>query len=75
MGFCHDDRSGFSGPWTEAPTTFSNLYFNYLLDKKWVLKNWEGPEQFVDAETQTLMMLPTDMARNIKPVPPPAFGF
>jgi len=33
-----------------------------LTDKKWVLKNWEGPEQFVDADTQTLMMLPTDMA-------------
>jgi len=67
MGFCHDDRSGFSGPWTESPTTFSNLYFNYLLDKKWVLKNWEGPEQFVDAETQTLMMLPTDMALTSDP--------
>ena len=67
MGFCHDDRSGFSGPWTESPTTFSNLYFSYLLNKKWVLKNWEGPEQFVDAETQTLMMLPTDMALTSDP--------
>lgn len=26
-GRCHPDRSGFVGPWTNAPTTFSNLYF------------------------------------------------
>uniref|UniRef100_A0A0A9W785 Cytochrome c peroxidase, mitochondrial n=1 Tax=Lygus hesperus TaxID=30085 RepID=A0A0A9W785_LYGHE len=24
MGKCHKDRSGFDGPWTRAPTTFSN---------------------------------------------------
>lgn len=27
LGRCHTDRSGFLGPWTNAPTTFSNLYF------------------------------------------------
>lgn len=27
LGRCHTDRSGFDGPWTNAPTTFSNLYF------------------------------------------------
>ena len=26
------------------------------------LKKWDGPAQFVDSETQTMMMLPTDMA-------------
>ena len=35
MGRCHSDRSGFSGPWTNAPTTFSNLYFTEMLEKKW----------------------------------------
>ncbi len=24
---CHGDRSGYVGPWTNAPTTWSNLYF------------------------------------------------
>ncbi|MCJ1368738.1 L-ascorbate peroxidase 3 [Acarospora aff. strigata] len=30
------DRSGFENPWTNAPTTFSNLYYQELLEKnKW----------------------------------------
>jgi cytochrome c peroxidase len=62
LGFCHDDRSGFSGPWTDTPTEFNNKYFTFLLNKKWVLKKWDGPAQYVDAETETMMMLPTDMA-------------
>ncbi|PNH00853.1 putative heme-binding peroxidase, partial [Tetrabaena socialis] len=35
LGRCHTDRSGFLGPWTNAPTTFSNLYFQELLNNKW----------------------------------------
>lgn len=62
MGFCHDDRSGFVGPWTDEPYSFTNLYFKYMKDKKWQLKKWDGPAQFEDVESQTLMMLPTDMA-------------
>lgn len=31
LGRCHEDRSGFTGPWTRAPTTFSNEYFRLLL--------------------------------------------
>lgn len=31
LGRCHADRSGFDGPWTRAPTTFSSLYFNELV--------------------------------------------
>jgi len=34
LGRCHTDRSGFSGPWTRAPTTFSNLFFQELLENK-----------------------------------------
>jgi len=62
LGFCHDDRSGFVGPWTDEPYTFTNKYFTYMKDKKWQLKSWDGPAQFEDVDSQTLMMLPTDMA-------------
>lgn len=62
LGRCHTDRSGFSGPWTFAPTTFSNEYFRLLVEEKWVPKKWDGPAQLVDAKTGSLMMLPADMA-------------
>eukprot|EP00891_Asterochloris_glomerata_P008407 jgi/Astpho2/8407/Aster-01462 len=61
LGRCHTDRSGFSGPWTNAPTTFSNLYFTEMLEKKWRKKKWNGPLQYED-ESGQLMMLPTDLA-------------
>lgn len=61
LGRCHTDRSGYSGPWTNAPTTFSNLYFQELLNNKWRKKKWDGPLQYEDKSGQ-LMMLPTDMA-------------
>ena len=35
LGRCHRDRSGFEGPWTNSPITFSNEYFKLLLDEKW----------------------------------------
>jgi len=62
LGRCHTDRSGFDGPWTNAPTTFSNEYFRVLLEEKWVPRNWKGPRQFEDAKTKKLMMLPADIA-------------
>ena len=65
------DRSGFTGPWTFSPTSFTNSYFTLLLSEQWVPKKtdvvdgkavaWKGPAQFTDAKTKTLMMLPTDM--------------
>jgi cytochrome c peroxidase len=61
LGRCHIDRSGFDGPWTNAPTTFSNLYFTELTENKWRKRDWAGPLQYEDP-TKTLMMLPTDMA-------------
>lgn len=61
LGRCHTDRSGFEGPWTRSPITFSNLYFQELVNNKWTEKNWSGPRQFEDP-TGDLMMLPTDMA-------------
>ena len=62
LGRCHTDRSGFQGPWTYSPTTFSNAYFKELLGQKWVSKVWNGPKQFVDKATGSLMMLPSDLA-------------
>mmetsp|Transcript_14897 Transcript_14897/g.24251 ORF Transcript_14897/g.24251 Transcript_14897/m.24251 type:complete len:349 (-) Transcript_14897:1510-2556(-) len=66
LGRCHETSSGFWGPWTRAPTTFSNEYFKLLLDEKWTVKKkhngkkWTGPEQYED-KTGELMMLPTDI--------------
>lgn len=67
LGRCHEDRSGYWGPWTYAPTTFSNEYFRLLLEERWSKKKthkgkeWNGPEQYETANGE-LMMLPTDMA-------------
>ncbi|KAH9260727.1 hypothetical protein BASA81_001194 [Batrachochytrium salamandrivorans] len=67
VGRCHEDRSGFWGPWTRAPTTFSNEFFRLLVEEKWTNKTthkgkpWTGPAQFED-KTGELMMLPTDIA-------------
>lgn len=61
LGRCHTDRSGYEGPWTRAPTTFSNMYFKELVDNTWTLKSWNGPDQFED-QSGDLMMLPADMA-------------
>lgn len=61
VGRCHTDRSGFDGPWTKAPTMFSNEYFRELVENKWTKRNWNGPIQFED-ESKELMMLPADIA-------------
>lgn len=60
--FSSTDRSGFDGPWTFSPTTFTNDYFKLLFDEKWSWRKWSGPAQFTDSSTKTLMMLPTDMS-------------
>lgn len=62
LGRCHTDRSGYSGPWTRSPTMISNSFYQELLEQKWVQKKWDGPEQFQDAATGELMMLPGDLA-------------
>lgn len=61
MGRCHQVRSGFDGPWTTKPLRFDNEYFVNLLTRTWRKKQWNGPPQYEDAETGTLMMLPTDL--------------
>ncbi|KAH6634366.1 heme peroxidase [Chaetomium sp. MPI-SDFR-AT-0129] len=62
LGRCHPDRSGYSGPWTFSPTVLTNDFYKLLLDEKWQYKKWDGPKQFEDKKTGTLMMLPADMA-------------
>ena len=61
LGRCHTDRSGYSGPWTRAPTAFTNMYFTELVNNTWTKKQWDGPMQYEDP-TGELMMLPADMA-------------
>jgi cytochrome c peroxidase len=61
VGRCHTDRSGFEGPWTFSPTTLTNDYFKLLLEEKWGQKKWNGPKQYEDVKTKSLMMLPTDL--------------
>src|SRR5690606_10373060 len=76
LGMCHTDRSGYKGPWTFSPTSFTNSFYTMLLEQEWVDKKedvvvnsdgsekvvaWRGPKQYVDKATGKLMMLPTDM--------------
>jgi cytochrome c peroxidase len=62
VGRCHQDRSGFDGPWTFSPITLTNDFFKLLIDEQWHERDWKGLRQFQDDATKTLMMLPTDMA-------------
>jgi cytochrome c peroxidase len=62
VGRCHVDRSGYEGPWTFSPTTLTNDFFKLLVEEKWSWRRWEGPRQYEDVKTKTLMMLPSDMA-------------
>mmetsp|Transcript_36442 Transcript_36442/g.67878 ORF Transcript_36442/g.67878 Transcript_36442/m.67878 type:complete len:346 (-) Transcript_36442:118-1155(-) len=67
VGRCHENASGYWGPWTNAETTFSNEYFRLLLEEKWTPKKthngkkWTGPAQLEDPSGK-LMMLPADMS-------------
>jgi len=61
LGKCHTSRSGFDGAWTNNPLDAGNLFFKELFEREWVLKEWNGPKQYVDKGTKKLMMLPTDL--------------
>ncbi|CAH0056168.1 unnamed protein product [Clonostachys solani] len=62
LGRCHADRLGFEGAWTYSPTIFTNQYYDMLLGDQWVQRKWDGPRQFQGSMSQTLMMLPSDLA-------------
>ncbi len=40
----------------------SNDYYRLLLGEKWNFRKWNGPKQYQDVGSKSLMMLPTDMA-------------
>jgi catalase (peroxidase I) len=42
LGKCHQENSGFEGPWTYTPFRFTNAYFKFLLDMTWTPKSWSG---------------------------------
>lgn len=71
VGRCHLGRSGYDGPWTRNPLVFDNSYFKNLLYLEWIEKKWhegyDGPLQYTDKDTETLMMLPADMALKTDP--------
>jgi cytochrome c peroxidase len=50
------------GPWTNAPTTFSNLYFQELLNTKWHLRELPNKVVQYNDPNNSLMMLPADIA-------------
>ncbi|PYH73654.1 heme peroxidase [Aspergillus vadensis CBS 113365] len=62
LGRAHTDRSGFDGPWDFSPTVFTNEFFRLLVEEKWQQRKWNGPKQFTDKTTGTLMMMPADLA-------------
>mmetsp|Transcript_39186 Transcript_39186/g.73061 ORF Transcript_39186/g.73061 Transcript_39186/m.73061 type:complete len:348 (+) Transcript_39186:57-1100(+) len=62
VGSCHLDRSGFDGPWTEAPLKFDNSYFKEMISKKYADdKTEKGNPQFKNEETGTIMLI-SDLA-------------
>ncbi|KAI9018021.1 heme peroxidase [Phycomyces nitens] len=62
VGRCHIDRSGFEGPWDEAPTIFDNEYFTALVEREWVKKELpSGVWQWVSKENPDVMMLPAEI--------------
>lgn len=62
LGRCHRNRSGFEGPWTFSPVSFTNDFFSLLVNDKWEPRKWDGPFQWQDLGSHSLMMLPTDYA-------------
>ncbi|CEP18033.1 hypothetical protein [Parasitella parasitica] len=62
LGRCHLDRSGYEGPWQEAPTFFSNEYFKAITSREWVKRDLpNGLWQWVDKANPEVMMLPIEI--------------
>jgi cytochrome c peroxidase len=60
VGRCHKENSGYEGPWTRMPTTFTNEFYRELLETKWDKKKWNGKLQYADPRDE-VMMLPADL--------------
>ncbi|EGV65061.1 heme peroxidase [Yamadazyma tenuis] len=61
LGRCHTYNSGYDGPWGPSFNMFTNDFYVRLL-QGWHVRKWDGPKQYEDDETNSFMMLPTDMA-------------
>ena len=62
VGASHADRSGFDGPWTEAPLVFDNSYFKDMLSKEYVPETTaKGNPQNRCPKTGTIMLI-SDLA-------------
>ncbi|KAK6201141.1 cytochrome c peroxidase [Scheffersomyces amazonensis] len=61
LGKCHTYNSGYDGPWGPSFNMFTNDFYVRLLGG-WHVKKWDGKKQYEDDETNSFMMLPTDMA-------------
>lgn len=61
LGRCHTWRSGYDGPWSDMFNKFTNDFYVQLIED-WHLRDWDGPKQWQDDESNEFMMLPTDMA-------------
>ena len=58
VGACHGDRSGFEGPWTDAPLKFDNGYFTEMMSKAYVYETLpNGNMQLRNKESGTIMLL------------------
>lgn len=62
VGASHANRSGFDGPWTEAPLVFDNSYFKDMLSKEYVPETTaKGNPQNRCPKTGTIMLI-SDLA-------------
>ncbi|ABN68611.1 cytochrome c peroxidase [Scheffersomyces stipitis CBS 6054] len=61
LGKCHPENSGYDGPWGPSFNMFTNDFFVRLLGS-WHVRQWDGEKQYEDDETNSFMMLPTDIA-------------
>lgn len=64
LGRCHLERSGYDGPWQEAPTVFSNEYYKAITSRDWVKRDLptKGLWQWVDKNNPEVMMLPIEIS-------------
>lgn len=61
LGRCHTNASGYDGPWTRAPETFSNEYFRLMLDDTWTIRNWSGERERLPTRSWAAFLTPTPL--------------
>lgn len=61
LGQMHNDRTGFTGAWTENPATLDNTYFTTLLSEDWEESVAPSSELQYKAKGKDLYMLNTDL--------------